>query len=146
MKRKLESEKEKLSKELKEFELRREEETKKIQEEKRKLKRDKLLLDKATRESKFSTRGFGCLNCEENKSKAQRLMEDFKKKEMKWNAAINKLEESLLQVEREKAELKSENIQLRHRASDDSDDDDDDDCAPDSGFRSQQIRYRLNSL
>ena len=72
-------------------------------------------------------------------------MEDFKKKEMKWNAAINKLEESLLQVEREKAELESENIQLRHRASDDSDDDDDD-CAPDSGFRSQQIRYRLNSL
>ena len=67
-------------------------------------------------------------------------MEDFKKKEMKWNAAIKKLEESLLQVEREKAELESENIQLRHGASDDSDDDDDDDCAPDSGFRSQQIR------
>ena len=64
-------------------------------------------------------------------------MEDLKKKEIKWNAAINKLKESLLQLEREKAELESENIQLRGRASDDSDDDD---CAPDSGFRSQQVR------
>lgn len=99
-----------------------------------------MLLDKATRESKFSTRGFGCLNCEENKSKAERLVEDLKKKEIKWNAAINKLKESLLQLEREKAELETENFQLRQRTSDNSDDEDDDDCGPDSGFRSQQVR------
>ena len=51
VKRKLDTDKEKLSKELMEFELRREEETRKILEEKRKLKRDKLLLDKANRQS-----------------------------------------------------------------------------------------------
>ena len=80
------------------------------------------------------------MNCEENKSKAERLVEDLKKKEIKWNAAINKLKESLLQLEREKAELETENFQLRQRTSDNSDDEDDDDCGPDSGFRSQQVR------
>ena len=55
-------------------------------------------LNSASRESKFSTRGLGCSNCEENKSKAERLVEDLQKKELKWTAAINKLKESLLQA------------------------------------------------
>ena len=76
VKRKLECDKEKLSKELKEFEQLREYEIKKIEEEKRKLRRDKLLLDKANRESTYS-KNLKCSNCEENKSKAERLLEDL---------------------------------------------------------------------
>ena len=46
IKRKLQFEKDKLSRELREFEQQRQAELKKIEEERRKLKRDKLLLDK----------------------------------------------------------------------------------------------------
>ena len=49
IKRKLQFEKDKLSRELREFEQQRQTELKKIEEERRKLKRDKLLLDKVSK-------------------------------------------------------------------------------------------------
>ena len=52
IKNKLDSEKEKLSRELKEFEELRDTDMKKIEDEKRRIKRDKLLLEKGNRESK----------------------------------------------------------------------------------------------
>ena len=125
VKRRLESDQEKLSKELKQFELLRSVEIKRIEEEKRKLKRDKLLLSKANRESAFSKRNFSCSNCEENKSKAERLVEDLRLKEMKWNAVINQMKEDLLQLKREKTALESENLELRHLTVEEVEDDDD---------------------
>ena len=140
VKRKLECDKEKLSKELKEFEQLREYEIKKIEEEKRKLRRDKLLLDKANRESTYS-KNLKCSNCEENKSKAERLLEDLRIKEIKWNAVINQLKKELLQLESEKSAIESENLELKHLAVEGDDEEEEDcDCGPDSGFRSQQMR------
>ena len=71
----------------------------------------------------------------ENRVKAQKIMKDLSNKEMKWNAAIDKLKAELIKLEQEKNILENENLELRNLA-DQSDDDD----IPDSGFRSQQIR------
>ena len=60
IKRKLQFEKDKLSRELKDFEQQRDSELKKIEEERRKLRRDKLILDKTSREAKNAT---NCNNC-----------------------------------------------------------------------------------
>ena len=128
IRKKLDSEKEKLSKELKDFENLRDEDMKKIQEEKRRIKRDKLLLEKANREYKTTAE---CNECAENKSKAEQLLEDLNNKEQKWNEEINNLREELQKVEREKLELETENSELRHLA------EQSDDEAPDSGFRTQ---------
>ena len=72
IKKKLDSEKEKLSKELKEFEELRDTDMKKIEEEKRRVRRDKLLLEKANRESKDNKE---CNECAENKIKAEKILE-----------------------------------------------------------------------
>ena len=135
IKRKLQFEKDKLSRELRDFEHQRNLEIKKIDEERRKLKRDKLLFDKANREAKYS---LNCTNCKENKIRTQKIVNDLNNKEKKWNAAINKLKEKLQQVEQEKNALENENLELRHLA---EHSDDDDDELPDSGFRSQQARF-----
>ena len=133
IKRKLQFEKDKLSRELRDFEQQREAEMKKIEEERRKLKRDKLLLDKATREARSPSSN--CSNCQENKVRTQRILSELNTKERKWNAAINKLKEKLSRLEEEKKMLETENLELRHLL-DHSDDED----IPDSGFRSQQVR------
>ena len=133
IKRKLQFEKDKLSRELKDFEHQRNMELKKIEEERKKLKRDKLLLDKANREAKYS---LNCTNCKENKARTQKIINDLNNKEKKWNAAINKLKEKLHQVEQEKNALENENLELRHL----TEQSDDEDRLPDSGFRSQQAR------
>ena len=132
IKRKLDADKDKLSKELKEFEKLRETDMKKIEEEKRRIKRDKLLLEKANRESKENTE---CNECAENKSKSEKLLEDLNAKELNWAQQIKKLKEELNKVEKEKMELENENNELRNMA-ENSDDD-----APDSGFRTQHGRY-----
>ena len=92
IKRKLQFEKDKLSRELRDFEQQREAEMKKIEEERRKLKRDKLLLDKATREARSPSSN--CSNCQENKVRTQRILSELNTKERKWNAAINKHKDS----------------------------------------------------
>ena len=134
IKRKLQFEKDKLSRELREFENQRNEEYQKIDEERKKLKRDKLILDKANREAKYS---LNCTNCKENKIRTQKIINDLNNKEKKWNAAINRLKEKLQQLEQEKNVLENENLELRHLA-EQSDEEDD---LPDSGFRSQQARF-----
>ena len=131
IKRKLDADKEKLSKELKDFEKLREVDMKKIEEEKRRIKRDKLILDKANRESRDTE----CNECAENKSKADKLLEDLNAKEIKWANELKKLHEELNKVEKEKMDLENENNELRNLA-ENSDDD-----APDSGFRTQHGRY-----
>ena len=132
IKKKLDSDKEKLSTEIKEFEKLRDIDMKKIEEEKRRIKRDKLLLEKANREFKDNAE---CIECAENKSKAEKLLADLNAKESKWTEALNKLREELNKVEREKNELENENNELRHRT------EHSDDEAPDSGFRTQHARY-----
>lgn len=107
----------------------------KIEEEKRKLKRDKLLLDRAAREAKNSN---NCVNCKENKARAQKVLNDLHSKEKKWNAAINKLKEELHVIEQEKNVLENENIELRNIVNHHSDDEEEE--FPDSGFRSQELR------
>ena len=137
IKRKLQFEKDKLCRELKDFEQQRDLDLRKIEEERRKLKRDKLLLDKANREAKNTN---NCLNCRENRMRTQKLVRDLNTKEKKWNAAINKLKDDLFKVEQEKNTLENENMELR-QMNENTDDEDDD--IPDSGFRSQQIRLLL---
>ena len=132
IRKKLQNDKDKLSKELQEFEKLRDIDMKKIEEEKRRIKRDKLLLKKANRESKNENEE--CDECAENKNKAERLLEDLSEKESKWNTTLNKLREELNKVEREKEGLENENIELRNR------NDNSDDEAPDSGFRTQEGR------
>lgn len=136
IKRKLQFEKDKLSRELKDFEHQRNVELKNIDEERKKLKRDKLILDKANREAKYSV---NCTNCKENKIRTQKVINDLNNKEKKWNAAINKLKEKLQQVEQEKNALENENLELRHL----TERSDDEDGLPDSGFRSQQARFDI---
>ena len=68
IKRKLQFEKDKLSRELQDFEQQREAEMKKIEAERRKLKRDKLLLDKATREARSPSSNQPCTFWENWKS------------------------------------------------------------------------------
>ena len=133
IRKKLQSDKDKLSKELQEFEKLRDIDMKKIEEEKRRIKRDKLLLEKSNRESKSENKE--CDECAENKSKVENLLEDLNDKELKWNAAVNKLREELNKVEQEKVELENENLLLRNRT------ENSDDEAPDSGFRTQHGRY-----
>ena len=128
---KLDSDKEKLSKELKEFETLRDADIKKIDEEKRRIKRDRLILEKANGESKDNTE---CNECAENKSKAEKLLEDLNAKESKWTQELKKLHEDLDNVERVKMDLENENHELRHLA------ENSDDEGPDSGFRTQRGR------
>ena len=132
IKRKLDADKEKLSKELKEFETLRDADMKKIDEEKRKIKRDRLILEKASRESKDNTE---CNECAENKNKAQQLLDNLNAKESKWTQELKKLNEDLDKVEQEKMDLENENNELRHLA------ENSDDEGPDSGFRTQHGRY-----
>ena len=133
IKKKLDNEKAKLSTELKEFDELRDTGMKKIEEEKRRIKRDKLLLEKANRESKDNKE---CNECAENKIKAEKILEDLNLKESKWSEELNNLHEQLDRVEQEKMELENENIELRHLA------ENSDDEGPDSGFRTQHGRYK----
>ena len=107
---------------------------KKIQEEKRKIKRDKLILEKANRESKDNNE---CNECSENKNKVEKILENLNAKELQWAEELKKLHEELNKVEKEKMELENENYELRNLA-ENSDDD-----APDSGFRTQHGRYTI---
>ena len=132
IKRKLLFEKDKLMRELKDFEKQRDEELMKIEEERRKLKRDKLLLDRANREAKNSN---NCVNCKENRARAQKVLNELRSKEKKWNAAINNLKEEINKIEQEKSGLERENVELRNMLNHHSDEE-----FPDSGFRSQELR------
>ena len=134
IKRKLDADKEKLSKELKDFETLRDADMKKIEEEKRRIKRDRLILEKANRESKDNKE---CNECAENKDKAEKILEDLNAKESKWSEELKKLHEDLDKVEQEKMELENENNELRHLA------ENSDDEGPDSGFRTQHGRYAI---
>ena len=111
IKKKLDSEKEKLSKELKEFEELRDTDMKKIEEEKRRIKRDTILLEKANRESEDNKE---CNQCAENKIKAEKILEDLNIKESKWSEELNNLHEQLDRVEQEKMKLENENDELQH--------------------------------
>ena len=132
IKRKLDADKDKLSIQIKEFKKQRDADMRKIEEEKKRIKRDKLILEKANRQSKDIPE---CNECAENKSKAEKLLENLNEKEIKWAQQLNKLNEELNKVEKEKMELENENNELRNLA-ENSDDD-----APDSGFRTQHGRY-----
>ena len=136
IKRKLLFEKDKLMRELKDFEKQRDEELMKIEEERRKLKRDKLLLDRANREAKNSN---NCVNCKENRAKAQKVLNELRSKEKNWNAAINNLKEEINKIEQEKSGLRRENVELRNMLNHHSDEE-----FPDSGFRSQELRLIAN--
>jgi len=108
IKKKLQSDKEKLTKELAEFETLKETEKKKIEEEKRRLKRDKLLLEKGKKQHLK-----GCDECEEKGKQVDLLSKELKSKELKWTDEVNKLKEQLKKSQMDQQELKNENQKLR---------------------------------
>ena len=91
IKRKLQFEKDKLSRELRDFEQQREAEMKKIEEERRKLKRDKLLLDKATREARSPSSN--CSNCQENKVRTQRILSELNTNKQRNELKISNIQQ-----------------------------------------------------
>ncbi|XP_023336950.1 centromere protein J isoform X3 [Eurytemora carolleeae] len=110
LRKKLDEEKQRLTKDWEEFEKVRDDGKKKIEEERRRVRREKMLLDKAIKES---TTPKVCSECKETKSKYTRLQQDLSSKENKWTAALVKLQEQLQKVEKEKNSLQNENQKLR---------------------------------
>jgi len=108
LKKKLQQDKEKLSKELSEFENLRETEKKKMEEEKRRLKRDKMLLEKGKKQQSK-----GCEECEEKGKQVDKLNKELKAKELKWTEEVNKLKDQLKKSHLDQQELKNENQKLK---------------------------------
>eukprot|EP00092_Neocalanus_flemingeri_P092306 GFUD01117168.1.p1 GENE.GFUD01117168.1~~GFUD01117168.1.p1 ORF type:complete len:1013 (-),score=396.27 GFUD01117168.1:70-3108(-) len=110
MKKKLQGDKNKLAKELTDFETLKETEKKKLEEDKRRLKRDKLLLEKGKKDQQKA-----CNDCEERKKKLDMTNMELKAKEQKWTEEVNKLKEQLRKSSKDQQELENENQKLRLR-------------------------------
>ena len=109
--RKLNSEKKKLAEDIQEFEKKKETERKKIEEEKRRLKRDKAMLEKSAKEKK--TFEGEKREMEEMRGKTGKMKEEMNKKEAKFVATLNKLQEQIKYLERENQILHEENHKLK---------------------------------
>jgi len=108
LKKKLQADKDKLAKELNEFETLKETEKKKMEEDKRRIKRDKMLLEKGKKDQQK-----GCDDCEEKEKQAVMLTNELKTKEMKWAEEVTKLKEQLKKSNKDQQELRNENQKLR---------------------------------
>lgn len=109
IKKKLQADKEKLSKELTEFENMKQNEAKKIEEEKRRIKRDRMMLEKGKRNS-FKE---GCEECNVKSKRVDFLTNDLKNKEAKWTEEVGALKDQLKRCMKEQQELKNENHKLK---------------------------------
>jgi len=108
IKKKLQLDKDKLAKDLADFDNLRETEKKKIEEEKRRIKRDKMLLEKGKKQQLK-----GCEECIEKSKQVDILTKELKTKEVKWTEEVNKLKDQLKKSHMDHQELKNENQKLR---------------------------------
>ena len=109
IKKRLKTDREKLSQELKDFEKLKTEDKKKVEEEKRRLKRDQLLVEKARKEAG----GSKCEECSETKARMANLKDELAKAEATWRKEVSRLEEELAKAKQSKLELENENGKLR---------------------------------
>ena len=109
MKKKLQSDKEILAKQLSDFEELRSNERKKLEEEKRRIKRDLTLLEKS---KKIQAK---CKKCEDSKIDKEKIVKDHKLKEVKLTDEISKLRDQLKKLKRENQQLENENQKFKLR-------------------------------
>merc|ERR1712142_4681 len=109
IKKKLQADKEKLSKELLEFENMIQTEAKKMEEEKRRIKRDRMMLEKGKRNSSKD----GCDECHVKSKRVDFLTNDLKNKEAKWAEEVGALKDQLKRCIKEQQELKNENQKFK---------------------------------
>ena len=111
LKKKLQTEKDNLAKDLSSFEDVKTAERKKIEEEKRRIKRDQSLLEKR---SKAQTQE-KCKKCEEFKIEKNKLDQQLKSKESKFTEEITKLKNQLKLVKSDNQDLQNEMQRMKNR-------------------------------
>ena len=108
LKKKLAADKEKLGKELDDFEQLKTSEKKKIEEEKKRLKRDKMLLEKNKKPSSAD-----CKSCEEGRKLLEKTNKELKAKESLWSEEQSKLKEQLRKQTKKIQDLENENRKIK---------------------------------
>ena len=108
LKKKLAADKEKLVKELDDFEQLKTSEKKKIEQEKKRLKRDKMLLEKNKKTSLAD-----CKSCEEGRKLLEKTTKELKAKESLWSETQSKLKEQLSKQTKKMQDLENENRKFK---------------------------------
>ena len=111
LKKKLQTEKDNLAKDLSSFENVKTAERKKIEEEKRRIKRDQSLLDKRSKAQTLEK----CKKCEEIKIEKNKLDQQLKSKESKFTEEITKLRSQLKLVKSDNQELQNELQRMKYK-------------------------------
>jgi len=111
--RKLNTDKKQLAKEITDFERVKESDKKKLEEEKKRLRRDRALLDKAQKDKRSNQDKKSQDEIEDLQAKVSKVTEELERKECKWANALNKLQDQLKFLEKENQTLHEENHKLK---------------------------------
>lgn len=111
LKKKLQTDKENLAKDLASFEDLKTTERKKIEEEKRRIKRDQSLLEKRNRAVGHEK----CKNCDELKTEINKLEQNLKSKDSKFTEEVSKLKNNLKLVKSDNQELQNEVQRMKNK-------------------------------
>ena len=111
--RRLNTDKKQLAKDIEEFEKNKEIDKKKLDEERKRVRREKAMFEKSLKDKKANNDKKSQDDLEELQMKLQKLNEELNRKESKWALALSKLQEQVKFLERENQQLHEENHKLK---------------------------------